>query len=143
MYRAACKKYLIVFCFRYLDLLWSFVSVYVTVMKIFYITSTGYLVYMMRMKPPVATTYDRSQDSFQYEKYLLPPCLLVGLLLAEDWSIPEVLWCSSMWIESVSIVPQLMLLQQIREVENLYLPFRSHNGRLQGVVHFELGVQVC
>merc|ERR1712061_838367 len=70
----SCKMqeiYAIVFIFRYLDLFWSFVSVYNTIMKITFITSTVYLVYIMRFKPPISQTYDRSTDSFKYELYLL------------------------------------------------------------------------
>merc|ERR1712151_592576 len=74
------EMYAIVFIFRYLDLLWTFISVYNTVMKIIFIISTIYLIYLMRCKPPIATTYERSNDSFQYELYLLGPCLLLGVL---------------------------------------------------------------
>ncbi|OLP98757.1 ER lumen protein-retaining receptor [Symbiodinium microadriaticum] len=111
------EMYALVFIFRYLDLLWSFISVYNTVMKITYITTTCYLIYLMRYKTPVCQTYERSTDSFQYEIYLLAPCVLLGLICAEEYTIPDILWSSSIWLESVSIIPQLVLLQQIREVE--------------------------
>ena len=78
------EMYALVFIFRYLDLLWSFISVYNSVMKVVFIISTCYLVYLMRVKPPVSQTYDRNADSFQYEKYLLPPALLLGFIFAED-----------------------------------------------------------
>lgn len=111
--------YAIVFICRYMDLCWLFISVYNTIMKAIFITSTLYLVNIMWYKPPVATTYDRSHDSFRYEVYLLGPCLLLGVLCSEDFSPPEVLWTTSIWLESVAIVPQLVLLQKVREVENL------------------------
>merc|ERR1719401_3300658 len=113
------EMYAMVFIFRYLDLLWSFISVYNTVMKIVFITSTVYLIYLMRVKPPISTTYERSNDSFPYELYILGPCFLLGIITTEEYSIPEVLWTTSIWLESVSMIPQLVLLQQIREVENL------------------------
>merc|ERR1719414_502163 len=108
-----------VFILRYLDLLWSFISVYNTVMKIVFITGTVYLIYLMRFKPPISQTYERSTDSFQYELYLLGPCCLLGLVTTEEYTLPEVFWTTSIWLESVAILPQLVLLQQIREVENL------------------------
>lgn len=122
------EMYALVFIFRYLDLLWSFVSVYNSVMKITFILSTLYIVYMMRYKPPVATTYNPELDYFQYEKYLLGPCLLLGIVTTEEYTIPEILWATSIWLESVSIVPQLVMLQQQREVENLTSNFVGAMG---------------
>merc|ERR1719162_1624176 len=104
--------YSMVFCFRYLDLLWSYVSLYNSVMKITFITTTIYLVYLMRFKAPTCQTYERSSDSFPYELYLLGPCFVLGLLITESYSPVDVLWSTSIWLESVSIVPQLILMQQ-------------------------------
>jgi len=67
------ELYLIVFCCRYLDLLYEFVSLYNSVMKIFYILSTGYLIYLMQFKNPIRQTYDRNLDNFRYEFYFLGP----------------------------------------------------------------------
>eukprot|EP00933_Yihiella_yeosuensis_P029545 TRINITY_DN23169_c0_g1_i1.p1 TRINITY_DN23169_c0_g1~~TRINITY_DN23169_c0_g1_i1.p1 ORF type:complete len:219 (-),score=29.57 TRINITY_DN23169_c0_g1_i1:114-770(-) len=113
------EMYAAVFIFRYLDLLWSFISVYNTVMKVIFITSTLYLIYLMRIKPPISQTYERANDNFQYELYLVGPCFLLGILFTEEYTIPEVLWTTSIWLEAVAIVPQLVLLQQMKEVENL------------------------
>mmetsp|Transcript_62986 Transcript_62986/g.136746 ORF Transcript_62986/g.136746 Transcript_62986/m.136746 type:complete len:218 (-) Transcript_62986:136-789(-) len=113
------EMYALVFIFRYLDLFWNFVSVYNTVMKIFFIASTVYLIYLMRFKVPTCLTYERGSDSFQYEIYLLGPCLVLGLLLTDEYTIPDILWSTSIWLESVAIIPQLVLLQKIHEVENL------------------------
>eukprot|EP00929_Paragymnodinium_shiwhaense_P004954 TRINITY_DN106275_c0_g1_i1.p1 TRINITY_DN106275_c0_g1~~TRINITY_DN106275_c0_g1_i1.p1 ORF type:complete len:219 (+),score=38.49 TRINITY_DN106275_c0_g1_i1:162-818(+) len=112
-----------VFVLRYVDLLWSYISLYNSFMKSMFIISTFYLIYLMRYEPPVATTYDREKDNFRYELYLLPPCVLLGLFTSHDWSVPELMWTTSMWLESVAIVPQLILLQRIRDVENLTANF--------------------
>mmetsp|Transcript_59772 Transcript_59772/g.112791 ORF Transcript_59772/g.112791 Transcript_59772/m.112791 type:complete len:218 (+) Transcript_59772:74-727(+) len=122
------EMYAMVFIFRYLDLLWSFISLYNTVMKIIFITTTLYLIYLMRMKAPVSQTYDRSVDCFQYELYLLPPCVVLGLICTDEYTIPDVLWTTSIWMESVAILPQLILLQQLKEVENLTSDFVSCMG---------------
>eukprot|EP01069_Polyplicarium_translucidae_P012939 Polyplicarium_translucidae@DN667_c0_g1_i1.p1 len=113
------EVYLVVFVARYLDLFWNFVSIYNTVMKIVFICSTTYLIYLMRFKPPVSTTYDRTADSFSYHKFLLPPAVILALVSTENYGPTEVLWTFSIWLESVAILPQLILLQQLREVENL------------------------
>lgn len=122
------EMYAMVFCFRYLDLFWSFISFYNTFMKIIFITSTCYLIYLMRVKPPVSQTYDRNADNFSYEKYLVGPCVLLGLIVADEYTIQEILWSSSIWLESVSIIPQLVLLQQLGEVENLTSDFVGTMG---------------
>ena len=88
-------------------------------MKIFFIVSTGWLIYNMRFKPPVSTTYDRNADNFQYEKWLVGPSALLALVSTSEYSLSEVLWTMSIWLEAVAIFPQLVLLQQLREVENL------------------------
>jgi len=120
--------YLIVFVSRYMDLLWSFVSVYNTVMKLFFIVSTAYLVYVMRVKPPISQTYDAHADNFAYEKFFIGPCFLLGLLFCDEYAISEILWTMSIFLESVAIVPQLLLLQQIQEVENLTSNFVGAMG---------------
>lgn len=54
----SCKTqeiYLLVFCVRYIDLFMYFISVYNTCMKIFFISSTAYIIYLMRYKKPYCT----------------------------------------------------------------------------------------
>lgn len=120
--------YLIVFLLRYVDLGWIFFSVYNSVMKSIFIISTAYLIYIMRRMPPVATTYDREKDNFCYELYFLPAVTVLGFVTAQAWTLDEILWTTSIWLESVAIVPQLMLLQQIREVENITSHFVGAMG---------------
>merc|ERR1712194_1005088 len=113
------ELYLLVFCCRYLDLLWSYISLYNSTMKVFFIISTGYLVYLMRLKPPVNQTYDRATDGFQYEIYFVGPCMLGAIVFCEEYYFTEVLWTFSILLEAVAITPQLVLLAKMREVENL------------------------
>jgi len=54
--------YLIVFLVRYADLFMYFVSVYNTLMKIFFITATILILYLMKYKVPYCTTYDSLGD---------------------------------------------------------------------------------
>jgi len=113
------ELYAIVFVARYIDLLYHFVSIYNTIMKVVFITSTMYLVYLMRFKPPISQTYDKKSDSAVNKFYFLGPCAILSLITCEYYTIPELLWTFSIWLESVAIVPQLLLLQRLREVENL------------------------
>lgn len=120
--------YFLVFICRYLDLCWSFISLYNSVMKIFFIISTGYLIYLMRLKPPINQTYDRAVDSFTYELYFLGPCIIGAVVFCDEYSITEILWTASIFLEAVSITPQLVLLAKMREVENLTSHFVGAMG---------------
>eukprot|EP01066_Platyproteum_vivax_P001288 Platyproteum_vivax@DN11532_c0_g1_i1.p1 len=113
------EVYLIVFLCRYVDLLWSFISLYNSAMKVIFVSSTVYLIYLMRVQPPISQTYDRNADGFRYELYLVPTAAVISLFTSENFSAAELLWTFSIWLESVAIIPQLVLLQQLREVENL------------------------
>ncbi len=90
-------------------------------MKIIFICSTAYIVYLMRFNPksPITQSYDRTIDNFPHEKFLLIPAFVVALLTTDNYSPIEVLWTFSIWTEAVAILPQLLMLQQSREVENL------------------------
>ena len=47
--------YLLVFCVRYMDLFMYYISMYNTCMKIFFIASTAFVIYLMRYKKPFCT----------------------------------------------------------------------------------------
>ena len=54
----SCKTqeiYLIVFCMRYVDLFMYYISLYNTLMKVFFISATAFIVYLMRFKKPYCT----------------------------------------------------------------------------------------
>ena len=62
----SCKTqelYLLVFCIRYVDLFMYFISLYNTCMKIFYISSTALIIYLMRYKKPYCTVPFQSSHS--------------------------------------------------------------------------------
>ena len=65
----SCKTqeiYLLVFCMRYIDLFMYFISLYNTLMKVFFISSTAFIVYMMRYKKPYCTVCHFSCCTFSY-----------------------------------------------------------------------------
>ena len=83
---------------------------------------------MLRFKLPICTTYDAQQDSLLHWKFLALPCLLLAYLTtlyngATMWTlIPypiEYLWNFSIYLESVAILPQQVVLARYGEVENL------------------------
>ncbi|ANQ08934.1 ER lumen protein-retaining receptor [Plasmodium coatneyi] len=113
------ELYLIVFLCRYIDLFFVFVSFYNTVMKITFIVTIAYTIYLIRFKLPISQTYNRKVDNFKSEKYLIPPCIVLSLLTCKTYNLYNILWSFSIWLESVAILPQLVLLEKQREVENI------------------------
>ncbi|RRT39349.1 hypothetical protein BHE74_00047151 [Ensete ventricosum] len=83
------ELYALVFLTRYLDLFTYVVSVYNTLMKIVFISSSIAIVWCMRFHPVVRRTYDKEQDTFRH--YLLVGVSLVlALLFHERFTIREV-----------------------------------------------------
>lgn len=106
----------IVFLTRYLDLFTSFISVYNTAMKIFFLVSSLGTVYLMYVK--FKATYDQNHDTFRIE-FLLGPAVLLALLLNHEFSVMEVLWTFSIYLESVAILPQLFMVSKTGEAESI------------------------
>lgn len=116
------ELFLLVFLTRYLDLFTTFYSLYNSVMKVLYISSTAYIVYMIRYKEPYKSKYDSSQDSFLHMKFAVLPCAILAIIteiVKGEYDFVEFLWTFSIYLEAVAIVPQLITLQRFREVENL------------------------
>ncbi|CAK9172471.1 unnamed protein product [Ilex paraguariensis] len=112
------ELYVIVFLTRYLDLFTRYISIYNTVMKLVFIGTSIRIVWYMRYHKVVKQTYNKDQDSFKHY-LLLPPCFVLALLVHHAFDIVEVLWAFSIYLEAVAILPQLLLLQRSRNIDNL------------------------
>ncbi|KAI0338378.1 ER lumen protein retaining receptor [Trametopsis cervina] len=108
--------YVAVFVTRYLDLFYDWVSLYNFVMKVFFISSSCYILYLMRAK--FRPTNDPSIDTFKVE-YLVGPCFLFSLVFNYSFSFTEILWSFSIFLEAVAILPQLFMLQRTGEAETI------------------------
>jgi len=108
--------FLIVFVSRYLDLLTNFISLYNTTMKVFFISSAAATVYLMYVK--FKATYDGNHDTFRIE-FLIGPCALLALVLNHEFSVMEILWTFSIYLESVAILPQLFMVSKTGEAESI------------------------
>ena len=87
------ELYFLVFITRYLDLFTTFYSLYNTLMKIMYISATGYMVYMVRYTEPFKTNFDKVQDSFLHWQFAVAPCAVLALItsIIQGFSIMEVM----------------------------------------------------
>ncbi|KAI4297604.1 hypothetical protein L6164_037488 [Bauhinia variegata] len=112
------ELYVIVFVTRYLDIFTDYISLYNTVMKLIFLGSSFYIVWYMKHHKIVRRSYDQDQDTFRH--YILAvPCLLLALLINEKFTFKEVMWSFSLYLEAVAILPQLVLLQQTRNIDIL------------------------
>ncbi|ADM11759.1 ER lumen protein retaining KDEL receptor 2 [Encephalitozoon intestinalis ATCC 50506] len=117
--------YAMVFVFRYIDLLdlhvESPLEVYNFIMKILFIGFQVLILFLMRFK--YFSTYDKKWDKFNI-LVLIIPCFVLSLYFARDSGsfskyVPKVLYISSLFLESVSILPQLVQLQEAGESETM------------------------
>ncbi|KAJ0344201.1 hypothetical protein KNSL1_009613 [Colletotrichum chrysophilum] len=86
------------------------------VFKILFITSQGYIVYLMTTayKP----TNDPNQDTFRVQ-YLLGGAAALAIVFPYYYTFWEILWAFSIWLEAVAILPQLFMLQRTGEAETI------------------------
>jgi len=103
--------YCVVFSCRYLDLFWNFWSMYNWVMKCIFIISSYAIVYNMKFRNPICRTYDGTSDNFNVF-FLIIPCAILALFWNITFTPFEVLWAFSIYLESVAILPQLIMVQR-------------------------------
>jgi len=101
---------------RYMDLVTTFVSVYNSVMKTFFIAASLATVYLMYVK--FRATYDANHDSFRIE-FLLIPTAILALIINHDFTPLEIMWTFSIYLESVAILPQLFMVSKTGEAESI------------------------
>jgi ER lumen protein retaining receptor len=130
------ELYLLVFILRYLDLFTTFYSHYNSFMKIGYILTTAYIVYTVRRTKPFTENF-HYHDICRHWRYIFTPCVALAILtfgynqsygryvyFRFDSSFINIAWIFSIYLESVLIIPQLVVLQWYREVDiltSLYL----------------------
>jgi len=123
--------YVVVFVTRYLDLFaGDWYSLYNTIMKIFFIGSTIYVIYLMRWR--FRPSHDPAIDTFKIE-YLVGPSFLLGLIFHYHFTVLEVLWSFSLFLESVAILPQLFMVQRTGEAEAITTHYMAALGIYRGL----------
>ncbi len=75
------------FCSRYLDIFTNHISIYNTVMKIFFLSSTLYIVYAM--KTTFKATWDPKIDTMRVE-FLVVPAAVLALVVNERFRLLDV-----------------------------------------------------
>ncbi|KTW28109.1 hypothetical protein T552_01970 [Pneumocystis carinii B80] len=120
----------IVYVTRYIDLFFNYISFYNTFMKIFFIASQNYIIYLM--KGPFKPTNDPNIDTFKIQ-YLIGGAAILAVIFPNRYTFLEIFWCFSIWLESVAIFPQLLMLQRTGEAENLTTHYLFCLGLYRGL----------
>lgn len=112
--------YALVFVTRYLNLLtFDFNSIYNTLLKIIFLSTSFYTIYLMKKYTKEITQY---VDDFKIT-YLIIPSFILSLIFNYKFSIIEISWSFSLWLESVAILPQLFMLQSQGESDLLTIHY--------------------
>ena len=71
-------------------------------------------------------------DDFPHLKVLLPAAFVATLIINSGWSTWEFVWSYSLWLESIAFIPQIVMLNKIRLIENI----TSHYVAALGLYRF-------
>mmetsp|Transcript_57912 Transcript_57912/g.106988 ORF Transcript_57912/g.106988 Transcript_57912/m.106988 type:complete len:306 (-) Transcript_57912:159-1076(-) len=94
--------YCAVFLTRYLDLFDHSQSFYLTFFKLTYIASS---IFVLGLFYQFSSTYEARNDTFNLPVVIIP-CFTAAVLLTSEYSILEILWTFSEFIEGFAMVPQ-------------------------------------
>lgn len=88
-----------------------------TLLDLLTLAATGWVVFMMRTK--LAPTYQVEFDTLNIV-YVLAPCAGIAVIAhpsTTHWFVNRVLWAMCVYVEAVSVLPQLRMMQKARVVE--------------------------
>ncbi|KAI6652184.1 ER lumen protein-retaining receptor 2-like isoform X2 [Oopsacas minuta] len=108
--------YAIVFSTRYLDIFFTYISLYNSIMKVLFIITAYATVYLILVK--FKASYDSENDTFRLE-FILIPVFGLALLVNHEFTIVEILWTFSIYLESLAILPQLFMISKTGEAESI------------------------
>ncbi|RVW60141.1 putative ER lumen protein-retaining receptor C28H8.4 [Vitis vinifera] len=104
-----------------------------TVLDLATLISTLWVIYMIRFK--LKSTYIKELDNFPIYYYVVLPSAILAILVhpyTQHSMISRICWAFCVYLESVSVLPQLRLMQNAKMVE----PFTAHYVFALGVARF-------
>ncbi|GAQ80789.1 ER lumen protein retaining receptor [Klebsormidium nitens] len=103
-----------------------------TILDLCTFATTGWVIYMMRFK--LRATLMNDLDNLKLY-YVLLPCLALAALVHPSTShnlVNRILWAFCVYLEAVSVLPQLRVMQNTKVVE----PFTAHYVFALGIARF-------
>merc|ERR1711871_1301182 len=120
------------FCFKVFfegDILYPLVEGLATV-------ATIYIVWLMRND--FHYTYSKSEDTFKVE-FIVIPCVLLSIVFhpsVTGYTVTDILWTFSTYLESLTLLPQLFVIQRIKECDNITAHYMVCLGLSRGLECF-------
>ncbi|KAG6571595.1 ER lumen protein-retaining receptor, partial [Cucurbita argyrosperma subsp. sororia] len=103
-----------------------------SILEFITLVSTVWVIYMIRFK--LKNTYVKSLDNFHLY-YVVVPCMVLSIFIfphAPYNRFIRVLWAFGVYLESLSVLPQLRLMQNAKTIE----PFTAHYVFALGISRF-------
>lgn len=113
------ELYLIIYVFRYLDLLYLYVGFLPTLIKVAHLIVALAIVLLMRYSA-ASTSYDGDLDTFP-RAVLIAPAMVLGIFLNKVKLMIEMCHATSVYLEAVVLIPQFVLLYKRKAYENWVL----------------------
>lgn len=110
------ELYLVIYVFRYLDLLYLYVNFFNTLVKVFHLFVALAIVLLMRYSA-ASQTYDADLDTFP-RTALIAPSLVLGIFLNKVKLLIEMCHSFSVYLEAVALIPQFVLMYKRQAYEN-------------------------
>jgi len=113
--------YLLCFILRYLNLFTTFISFYNVALKIAYLVQSVVLVIGIYWNMKKGKT---NTDHFRVYLLLIPTALL-SLVINHEFSVQEILWTLSIYLEAVAMWPQMFMVRRTggsKFTNMIYLP---------------------
>ncbi|XP_054010362.1 ER lumen protein-retaining receptor-like [Hylaeus anthracinus] len=102
----------IIYTVRYVDLITSYISVYNSSLKIIFITISYVTVYLIYVR--LQSTYEHTRDTFRIELLILG-AMILAIFINHEFTVMEVLWSFSIYLEAVAMLPQLFFVAKAGE----------------------------
>ncbi|KAJ8560726.1 hypothetical protein K7X08_022586 [Anisodus acutangulus] len=103
-----------------------------TILDFVTLVATLWVIYMMKFK--LKSSYMENLDTMHYW-YLIVPCAVAAIFIhpaTAHFFLFRILWAFCVYLESISVLPQLRLMQNVQIIE----PFTAHYVFALGVARF-------
>ena len=104
--------YFVVFLTRYANIFSIWISAYTLTYKILFLSATGYLIFLIRVKKPYKLGYNPLLDNFPHYFFLYPLALTIAVLFhisastyRYSFKYFEYFLSFSIWLEAFAIIP--------------------------------------
>lgn len=130
------ESQLLTFIFLLVRLVCSFMMEYDihTILDGLTLIATAGVIFCMTVPKEISVTYQKEQDRLKFY-FVVAPCLLLAFFAhpqTNHWFFFRIMWAFCVYLESVSVLPQLRMMQKAKVVER----FTAHYVFMLGVSRF-------